>query len=110
MHRIIRQIKRILSEHPEYLSEYRKLFVFPCTSEMITEFLQQIIKKHGLERQIPRYDAYNNSGKTYNIRDSLQAVLEYEMRAQLYETVQDALMETAKHVLPSSLFLYPEMK
>ena len=110
MHRIIRQIKRILSEHPEYLSEYRKLFVFPCTSEMITEFLQQIIKKHGLERQIPRYDAYNNSGKTYNIRDSLQAVLEYEMRAQLYETVQDALMETAKRVLPSSLFLYSEIK
>lgn len=107
MRRICRRIKKILSEHPEYLEKYRMLLTNLTTTTEIIFYLKSIINKHELEQQILMYASFQLSGKSYNIREGLYAVLEYEMRAQIYEGVQKGLTDLAVKTFNSELFLYP---
>ncbi len=106
MCRLIRTIKKLLSAHPEYLNQYHDLLLASAPSDRIIELLDQIIKQHGLERQIMLYTAYQISGKSFNVRNSLYSVLEFELRARIYDGVQLDLLALAKQVFDSKLMLY----
>lgn len=106
MRRLIRTIKKLLSEHHEYLNQYHDLLIASAPSSRIIELLDQIIKQHGLERQITLYTAYQISGKSFNVRNSLYSVLEFELRAQIYDDVQMDLLALAKRVFDAKLMLY----
>lgn len=107
MLRICRKIKKIISLHPNYLETYRALVIKPTPTGELTDFLRRIIQKHGLDRQAAQYSYYQISGRAYNIRDCLQGILEYELRAQIYEQASHSIADLVANNLDRKLFLYP---
>ncbi len=106
--RISKMVKRVVSEHPEYLSEYRKFLIYPHYDSTVIELLQSIINDCGLEHHVLKYYGYQKSGGAYNIRDILQAILEYEMRSRIYESAQLDLAKLIDKAFDSRIFLYAD--
>lgn len=107
MRRMSRHIKRILSEHPEYLELFCIYLRYPWASGYARHTLNEIIVRHRLKELVPRYADYSLSTRSYFIDDSLYAVIEYEIRAQLIEGLQDKLRTLAYGCIDSQLFAYP---
>lgn len=108
MRRIIRKMKKLLSEHPEYLEKYEGFLLnaIATSSGEINRFLADVVQEHGLYYQVPRYTSYRISQRSYNIEAALRNILEYELRSQLYERQQEKLMRILKNSLPENWFLY----
>lgn len=106
MQRICRIIKRILSEHPEYLDQFRLYMRYPCLQDHTAKFLSETIKQHRLEEQITRYHDYSHSMWSYRIQDSLSAIFEYEIREQIIEKLQEPLRQLTYESIGDGLFAY----
>lgn len=106
MQRICRIIRRILTEHPEYVEGYRKFLLYPIPQTEIVNYLNEIVKSHGLKQQILRYSSYQLSGRYYNINDTLLAIVEYELCARVFEKAQETISQLAYTVLDTKLFPY----
>lgn len=108
MQRVIRRIKKLVSENPDYLQKYDAFLqnVLGTTSREISGFLNEIVEKHGLRYQVPRYSSYKTSNRSYNIDAALCDMLEYELRSLLYEQQQEKLIKIIRKTLSSELFLY----
>lgn len=87
MRRIIRKMKKLLSEHPEYVQKYEGFLLnaIYTSSGEINRFLAGVVQKHGLYYQVPRYTSFQTSQRSYNINATLHNILEYELRSQVYE-------------------------
>ncbi len=107
MRRMSRHIKQILSSHPEYLESFRIFLRYPWASDYARDALSEIVGRHRLKELVPRYAAYPLSSRSYFINDSLYAVLEFEIRAQLIEALHDKLRTLAHSCIDSKLFAYP---
>lgn len=108
MRRIIRKIKKLVSEHPEYLEKYEGFLLnaIATSSGEINRFLADVVQEHGLYYQVPRYTSFQTSQRSYNIDATLHNILEYELRSQLYEQQQEKLMRILKKSLPENWLLY----
>lgn len=106
MLRIIRQIKKLLSMYPEYVEGYRRFLEYPAPTSIVIDYLQKIIKRHNITWQVVRFPEFEKSGASYNIRDSIQNILEYEIRARLYDDMYHKLEQLAYRSLSEIPFLY----
>ena len=106
MLRIIRQIKKLLSMYPEYVEGYRRFLEYPAPTSMIIDYLQGIIKRHNIMWQVVRFPEFEKSRASYNIRDSIQNILEYEIRARIYDGMYNELEQLAYRSLSQKPFLY----
>lgn len=106
MLRIIRQIKKLLSMYPEYVEDYRRFLEYPAPTSMIIDYLQGIIKRHNIMWQVVRFPEFEKSGASFNIRDSIQNILEYEIRARIYDDMYNELEQLAYRSLSPKPFLY----
>lgn len=106
MLRIIRQIKKLLSMYPEYVEGYRRFLECPAPTSMIIDYLQGIIKRHNIMWQVVRFPEFEKSGASFNIRDSIQNILEYEIRARIYDDMYNELEQLAYRSLSPKPFLY----
>lgn len=107
MLRICRKIKKIISMHPEYLTVYRAMLMKPTATGELTHFLLKIIDEHGLSRQTAQYSSYRTSSRSYHIRDSIQNLLEYELRAQIYDNAACIAADLIVKTIDSRLLIYP---
>ena len=106
MLRIIRQIKKLLSMYPEYVEGYRRFLEYPAPTSMVIDYLQGIIKRHNIMWQVVRFPEFEKSRASYNIRDSIQNILEYEIRARIYDGMYNELEQLAYRSLSKIPFLY----
>lgn len=106
MLRIIRQIKKLLSMYPEYVEDYRRFLEYPAPTSMVIDYLQGIIKQHNIMWQVVRFPEFEKSRASYNIRDSIQNILEYEIRARIYDGMYNELEQLAYRSLSQKPFLY----
>lgn len=106
MLRIIRQIKKLLSMHSEYVEGYRRFLEYPAPTSMVIDYLQGIIKRHNIMWQVVRFPEFEKSGASFNIRDSIQNILEYEIRARIYDDMYNELEQLAYRSLSPKPFLY----
>ena len=106
MLRIIRQIKKLLSMYPEYVEGYRRFLEYPAPTSMVIDYLQGIIKRHNIMWQVVRFPEFEKSGASFNIRDSIQNILEYEIRARIYDDMYNELEQLAYRSLSPKPFLY----
>ena len=106
MLRIIRQIKKLLSMHSEYVDGYRRFLEYPAPTSMVIDYLQGIIKRHNIMWQVVRFPEFEKSRASYNIRDSIQNILEYEIRARIYDGMYNELEQLAYRSLSKIPFLY----
>ncbi len=106
MLRIIRQIKKLLSMYPEYVEGYRRFLEYPAPTSMVIDYLQGIIQRHNIMWQVVRFPEFEKSRASYNIRDSIQNILEYEIRARLYDDMYNELEQLAYRSLSPKPFLY----
>lgn len=106
MLRIIRQIKKLLSMYPEYVEDYRRFLEYPAPTSMVIDYLQGIIKRHNIMWQVVRFPEFEKSRASYNIRDSIQNILEYEIRARIYDDMYNELEQLAYRSLSPKPFLY----
>ena len=106
MLRIIRQIKKLLSMYPEYVEDYRRFLEYPAPTSMVIDYLQGIIKRHNIMWQVVRFPEFEKSGASFNIRDSIQNILEYEIRARIYDDMYNELEQLAYRSLSPKPFLY----
>lgn len=106
MLRIIRQIKKLLSMYPEYVEGYRRFLEYPAPTSMVIDYLQGIIKRHNIMWQVVRFPEFEKSRASYNIRDSIQNILEYEIRARIYDDMYNELEQLAYRSLSPKPFLY----
>lgn len=106
MLRIIRQIKKLLSMHSEYVERYRRFLEYPAPTSMVIDYLQGIIKRHNIMWQVVRFPEFEKSRASYNIRDSIQNILEYEIRARIYDGMYNELEQLAYRSLSPKPFLY----
>ena len=111
MQRVIRRIKKLVSENPDYLQKYDAFLqnVLGTTSREISGFLNEIVRKTWLRYQVPRYSSYKTSNRSYNIDAALCDMLEYELRSLLYEQQQEKLIKIIRKTLSSELFLYENL-
>ena len=105
--RISRYIKRMLTEHPEYLDPFRLFMRYPWASGKYSQELNYIIKRQNLSYLILRYSDYSLSNYFYFVDDSLRAILEYMIRAQLIEEMQNKLRPMVRGYIDDKLFAYP---
>ncbi len=108
--RISKELKATVSKHPEYLNEYRRFLIYPHYNASVIELLQAIINDRGLEHQVLKYYAYQKSGSSYNIMDILQNILEYEIRARIYESAQSDIAKLIDKTFDPELFLYKDTR
>ena len=106
MLRIIRQIKKLLSMYPEYVEDYRRFLEYPAPTSMVIDYLQGIIKRHNIMWQVVRFPEFEKSGASFNIHDSIQNILEYEIRARIYDGMYNELEQLAYRSLSQKPFLY----
>ncbi len=106
MLRIIRQIKKLLSMHSEYVEGYRRFLEYPAPTSMVIDYLQGIIKRHNIMWQVVRFPEFEKSRASYNIRDSIQNILEYEIRARIYDGMYNELEQLVYRSLSKMPFLY----
>lgn len=106
MLRIIRQIKKLLSMYPEYVKGYRRFLEYPAPTSIVIDYLQKIIRRHNITWQVVRFPEFEKSGASYNIRDSIQNILEYEIRARIYDGMYNELEQLAYRSLSEIPFLY----
>ncbi len=106
MLRIIRQIKKLLSMHSEYVDGYRRFLEYPAPTSMVIDYLQGIIQRHNIMWQVVRFPEFEKSRASYNIRDSIQNILEYEIRARIYDGMYNELEQLAYRSLSPKPFLY----
>ena len=106
MLRIIRQIKKLLSMYPEYVEDYRRFLEYPAPTSMVIDYLQGIIKRHNIMWQVVRFPEFEKSRASYNIRDIIQNILEYEIRARIYDDMYNELEQLAYCSLSPKPFLY----
>lgn len=106
MLRIIQQIKKLLSMHSEYVDGYRRFLEYPAPTSMVIDYLQGIIQRHNIMWQIVRFPEFEKSRASYNIRDSIQNILEYEIRARIYDGMYNELEQLAYRSLSKIPFLY----
>ena len=106
MLRIVRQIKKLLSMYPEYVERYRHFLEYPAPTSMVIDYLQGIIKRHNIMWQVVRFPEFEKSRASYNIRDSIQNILEYEIRARIYDGMYNELEQLAYRSLSKIPFLY----
>ena len=106
MLRIIRQIKKLLSMYPEYVEGYRRFLEYPAPTSMVIDYLQGIIQRHNIMWQVVRFPEFEKSGASFNIRDSIQNILEYEIRARIYDDMYNELEQLAYRSLSPKPFLY----
>ena len=106
MLRIIRQIKKLLSMYPEYVEGYRRFLEYPAPTSMVIDYLQGIIKRHNIMWQVVRFPEFEKSRASYNIRDSIQNILEYEIRARIYDGMYNELEQLVYRSLSKMPFLY----
>ena len=106
MLRIIRQIKKLLSMHSEYVDGYRRFLEYPAPTSMVIDYLQGIIQRHNSMWQVVRFPEFEKSGASFNIRDSIQNILEYEIRARIYDDMYNELEQLAYRSLSPKPFLY----
>ena len=106
MLRIIRQIKKLLSMHSEYVDGYRRFLEYPAPTSMVIDYLQGIIQRHNIMWQVVRFPEFEKSRASYNIRDSIQNILEYEIRARLYDDMYNELEQLVYRSLSKMPFLY----
>ena len=106
MLRIIRQIKKLLSMYPEYVEGYRRFLEYPAPTSMVIDYLQGIIQRHNIMWQVVRFPEFEKSRASYNIRDSIQNILEYEIRARIYDGMYNELEQLAYRSLSKIPFLY----
>ena len=106
MLRIIRQIKKLLSMHSEYVEGYRRFLEYPAPTSMVIDYLQGIIKRHNIMWQVVRFPEFEKSRASYNIRDSIQNILEYEIRARIYDGMYNEFEQLVYRSLSKMPFLY----
>lgn len=106
MLRIIRQIKKLLSMHSEYVDGYRRFLEYPVPTSKVIDYLQKIIKRHNITWQVVRFPEFEKSGASFNIRDSIQNILEYEIRARIYDGMYNELEQLVYRSLSKMPFLY----
>ena len=106
MLRIIRQIKKLLSMYPEYVEGYRRFLEYPVPTTMVIDYLQGIIKRHNIMWQVVRFPEFEKSGASFNIRDSIQNILEYEIRARIYDGMYNEFEQLVYRSLSKMPFLY----
>lgn len=106
MLRIIRQIKKLLSMYPEYVEDYRRFLEYPVPTSKVIDYLQKIIKRHNITWQVVRFPEFEKSRASYNIRGSIQNILEYEIRARIYDGMYNELEQLAYRSLSKIPFLY----
>lgn len=106
MLRIIRQIKKLLSMHSEYVDGYRRFLEYPAPTSTVIDYLQGIIQRHNIMWQVVRFPEFEKSGASFNIRDSIQNILEYEIRARIYDDMYNELEQLAYRSLSPKPFLY----
>ena len=106
MLRIIRQIKKLLSMYPEYVEGYRRFLEYPVPTSKVIDYLQKIIKRHNITWQVVRFPEFEKSGASFNIRDSIQNILEYEIRARIYDGMYNELEQLVYRSLSKMPFLY----
>ena len=106
MLRIIRQIKKLLSMYPEYVEDYRRFLEYPVPTSKVIDYLQKIIKRHNITWQVVRFPEFEKSGASFNIRDSIQNILEYEIRARIYDGMYNELEQLVYRSLYKMPFLY----
>lgn len=106
MLRIIQQIKKLLSMHSEYVDGYRRFLEYPAPTSIVIDYLQKIIRRHNITWQVVRFPEFEKSGASYNIRDSIQNILEYEIRARIYDGMYNELEQLAYRSLSKIPFLY----
>ena len=106
MLRIIRQIKKLLSMYPEYVEDYRRFLEYPVPTSKVIDYLQKIIKRHNITWQVVRFPEFDKSGASFNIRDSIQNILEYEIRARIYDGMYNELEQLVYRSLSKMPFLY----
>ena len=106
MLRIIRQIKKLLSMYPEYVEGYRRFLEYPVPTSMVIDYLQGIIKRHNIMWQVVRFPEFEKSGASFNIRDSIQNILEYEIRARIYDGMYNEFEQLVYRSLSKMPFLY----
>lgn len=106
MLRIIRQIKKLLSMYPEYVEDYRRFLEYPVPTSKVIDYLQKIIKRHNITWQVVRFPEFEKSGASFNIRDSIQNILEYEIRARIYDGMYNELEQLVYRSLSKMPFLY----
>lgn len=106
MLRIIRQIKKLLSMHSEYVDGYRRFLEYPAPTSIVIDYLQGIIQRHNIMWQVVRFPEFEKSRASYNIRDSIQNILEYEIRARIYDGMYNELEQLAYRSLSKIPFLY----
>ena len=73
---------------------------------MVIDYLQGIIKRHNIMWQVVRFPEFEKSRASYNIRDSIQNILEYEIRARIYDGMYNELEQLAYRSLSKIPFLY----
>ena len=106
MLRIIRQIKKLLSMYPEYVEGYRRFLEYPAPTSIVIDYLQKIIRRHNITWQVVRFPEFEKSGASFNIRDSIQNILEYEIRARIYDGMYNELEQLVYRSLSKMPFLY----
>ena len=106
MLRIIRQIKKLLSMYPEYVEDYRRFLEYPVPTSKVIDYLQKIIKRHNITWQVVRFPEFEKSGASFNIHDSIQNILEYEIRARIYDGMYNELEQLVYRSLSKMPFLY----
>ena len=73
---------------------------------MVIDYLQGIIKRHNIMWQVVRFPEFEKSGASFNIRDSNQNILEYEIRARIYDDMYIEREQLAYRSLSPNPFLY----
>ena len=73
---------------------------------MVIDYLRKIIKRHNIMWQVVRFPEFEKSGASFNIRDSIQNILEYEIRARIYDDMYNELEQLAYRSLSPKPFLY----
>ena len=73
---------------------------------MVIDYLQGIIQRHNIMWQVVRFPEFEKSGASFNIRDSIQNILEYEIRARIYDDMYNELEQLAYRSLSPKPFLY----
>lgn len=107
--RLSRIIRKTLSEKPDIQKMYVSVFREFHESSVINKCLQEIMDVYfpNIEELIPRYQAVETRVGHYDYHYILRALIEYELRYQLYQDGSKILRNIAKEVIPKNMFATP---
>lgn len=107
--RLSRMVQKTLSEKPDIQKMYVSVFREFHESSVINKCLQEIMDDYfpNIEELIPRYQAVETRAGHYDYHYILRALIEYELRYQLYQDGSKILRKIAKEVIPKNMFVTP---